>query len=204
MPQLIFCTSKQTTHNKKRAPYRTFLPHRTSAERGQEKIQRHYRAPSRTTRSNHLHGKIEGRSPQVCCKCPLFLLHRARRSSFSPHPEKKKRGVHPQQRIAFQKEAKTSLPNGTLAQCAAPAKVPDAPPRGQAVPRAQRAAGSENPPPHWKIPHHFHGKAKKFTIPPLQCPGLRYNRAILLMHVLQGRVQVPTGGKAREPKGMIR
>ena len=44
--------------------------------------------------------------PQVCCKSPLFLLHRARRSSFSPAGRKrrggcistKEMGVHPQPR----------------------------------------------------------------------------------------------------------
>ena len=43
------CTFKQSTCRKKHAPYRTHSKPRTSAERGQEKIQRHYRAPSRTT-----------------------------------------------------------------------------------------------------------------------------------------------------------
>ena len=32
----------------------------------------------------------------------------------------------------------------------------------------------------------------------------RYNRATTTSVILQGGVQFPTGGKAREPKGMIR
>ena len=46
-------------------------------------------------------------------KAPLFLLHRARRSSFSPHPEKKKRGVHSQQKKAYFQVKRTPVLKGT-------------------------------------------------------------------------------------------
>ena len=97
LPQCIFAhlsnrraekNTLRTVHIPNPAPARSAVKRRFSVTTGHQAAQR----------SNHLHGKIEGRSPQVCCKSPLFLLHRARRSSFSPHPEKKKRGVHPQQR----------------------------------------------------------------------------------------------------------
>ena len=48
MPQSIFAHLSNQRAAKKRAPYRTFPKHRTSAERGQENGQSNYRAPSCT------------------------------------------------------------------------------------------------------------------------------------------------------------
>ena len=154
--------------------------------------------------SNYLHSKIERRLPPSLHPKALFFFSTVHGALLFLRTRRKRRGgCIPNKGLHSKKKQKPPFQTGPL---------PSAPPRqrrrtplpGVKPLPAPKAAEPEKPPSHWKIPHHFHGKAKKFTIPPLQCPGLRYNRALLLMHVLQGRVQVPTGGKAREPKGMIR
>ena len=176
---------------------------RTSAERGQENGQRDYRAPSCTM---FYKAAQQNRNEVIASLHPkaLFFFSTVHGALLFLRTRRKRRGgCIPNKGLHSKKKQKPPFQTGPL---------PSAPPRQRRrAPRpgakpfpAPKAAEPEKPPSHWKIPHHFHGKAKKFTIPPLQCPGLRYNRAILLMHVLQGRVQVPTGGKAREPKGMIR
>lgn len=42
---------------------------------------------------------------------------------------------------------------------------------------------------------------KYFKFPIVQCQAIEYNVACKKEYVLQGGVQVPTGGKVREPKG---
>ena len=198
------CTLKQSTHSRKirTVPHISPIPApaRSAVKRTGSVTTEHQAAPC----STKLHSKIETRLLQVCIQKPSFSSPPCTALFFFSVPGEKEEGGASPTKDCIPKRSK-NLPSK---RDPCPARRPDGGrtplPGANPHPRAQRAAGSENPPPHWKIPHHFHGKAKKFTIPPLQCPGLRYNRAILLMHVLQGRVQVPTGGKAREPKGMIR
>ena len=82
------------THNKKRAPYRTILKPRTSAERGQENGQRDYRAHP-AQRSNHLHSKREGRLPPSLLPKPLFFFAPGAARFFFSSREKKKWGRIP-------------------------------------------------------------------------------------------------------------
>ena len=145
----------QQKHKLRTAPLPRPAPARSAVNRTASVTTGHQAAQ----RSNHLHGKIEGRFPQVCCKSPLFLLHRARRSSFSPRPEKKKRGVHlqqtrcgciPNKERVFQEE-RTPVVKWTLAQRTAPGRrscpkgQPPAPARGQIRPERHPAEGYAPP-----------------------------------------------------------
>ena len=110
MPQCIFAHLSNRRAAEKHAPYRTIPKPRTSAERGQENGQRDYRAPS-VQRSNHLRSKGRRTATRKSApKSPLFLLHRARRSSFSPRTEKKKRGVHPHKREGGASQQRNGIP----------------------------------------------------------------------------------------------
>ena len=202
LPQCTPCTPEQSAHCRKTRTARLPIPApaRSAVKRTGSVTTEHQAAPC----STKLHSKIETRLLQVCTQKPSFSSPPCTALFFfSAHGEKEEGGASPTKELHSKKKQKPPFQTGPLPS--APPRQRRRAPRPGAKPLpAPKAAEPEKPPSHWKIPHHFHGKAKKFTIPPLQCPGLRYNKAILLMHVLQGRVQVPTGGKAREPKGMIR
>ena len=118
LPQSIPAHLNNRRTTKKCTPYRTSPTPRTSAERGQENEQRHYRAPSRTMFYPPAQQNRETATPKSATQAPLFLLHRARRSSFSPHTEKKKRGVHPNKGIIYIPKEREPQPRAPAAAAA--------------------------------------------------------------------------------------
>ena len=165
------CTLKQTTHSKKRAPYRTPPNPRTSAERGQKN--------SAPTSQHSLHNILitraareERRLPPSLHPKALFFFSTVHGALLFLRARRKRRGgCITNKGIAFQKEAKTSLPNGTPAQRAAPtgAGRPSQGPIRTPAPKGPQ--GLKNPAPLENSPS-FPWQSEKIHNPPFTMSGI--------------------------------